>query len=39
MAIDFKNRYANLIEDGIPRVQLKLEDDSDKPKGLVRKKY
>ena len=41
ITIDFKNKYANLIVDGIPRIQLKSEDDSDIPmiSGNIPDKY
>ena len=41
ITINFKNKYANLIDDGIPRIQLKSEDDSDIPmiSGNISDKY
>lgn len=31
ITLDFKSKYANLIDGDIPRIQLKSEDDSDIP--------
>lgn len=31
ITIDFSSKYANLINEDLPRIQLKSEDDSDVP--------
>ena len=41
ITIDFKSKYANLIDGGIPRIQLKSQYDSDIPmiSGNIPDKY